>query len=657
MRRTLLLLIAVLLGPASLAQDPGGESRSGLPAPRPGPPPVEISAPTLGLTAVAATVEVRPSGAIPPGGLPLQVRGPGGELLAAGTLTGDGPLALTVALRGGTHAYVLRAPGEYAAPVAFTVRAIPGLLTFLPPALAIVLALALRQVVPALAAGVFAGAWIVTGDPFGGFLAMLDRYVLGELLDRDHMYILIFSMLLGGMVGIFSRSGGTAGLVQVLSRGATEPRRGQFFTWLMGLVIFFDDYANTLVVGNTMRPVTDRLRISREKLAYIVDSTAAPVASLALISTWIGFEVSLIGDALLDLGSGEDAYWLFLQAIPYAFYPILTLALVLMIAVTGRDFGPMLRAERRAAAGELMAATASPLSNFDHPDLSPQAGGPRRWFNAAVPVGAVLVVTFTAQYLLGRAALAEGGDPLSSVGLLGLGVEGFGRVFAAGDSFRALLYGAATGCLVAIGLARAQGILRVGEAIRSWIEGMKTMHLAFVILALAWAIGAVCRDLGTADYIVSVLSGNLSPRVLPLLIFVFSALIAFATGSSWSTMSILVPLAVPTAYGVAQAAGWAEADVHQILVGSVASVLAGAIFGDHCSPISDTTILSSMAAGCDHVDHVRTQLPYALFVAGIAMVVGNLAAGFGVSPWLSNLVGLVILGVGVRYLAKPVTAS
>jgi Na+/H+ antiporter NhaC len=620
----------------------------------PGPPPIAVEAPLVGVAGVELDLAIQATSPLPWPDLEVEVRGPSGDLLAAGVLTGDETLVLPIAPVSGTEAYTIHLPAAYAMPAAFDLRAIPGVLTLVPPALAILLALFLRQVVPALAAGVWAGAWLVTGSPFGGFLALLDRYVMGELFDRDHLYILVFSMLLGGMVGILSRSGGTAGLVEVVSRRATERRRGQFFTWVLGLVIFFDDYANTLVVGNTMRPITDRLRISREKLAYIVDSTAAPVASLALVSTWIGFEVSLIGDSLEALGTGDDAYWVFLQSIPYSFYPILALATVLLIAVTGRDFGPMLRAERRAAGGALTAASAAPLSSFDHPDLNPEEGAPKRWVNAVLPVVCVLAVTFTAQFLLGRGALAEAGDPLAATGFWDLGLRGFGTVFAAGDSFRALLYGAATGCLVAVLLTRVQGILKVEESIRSWVEGMKTMHLAFVILALAWAIGAVCRDLDTAGYLVHALSGNLSPRLLPLLIFVFAAVIAFSTGSSWSTMSILVPLAVPTAFGVAGAAGWTGGALHQVLVASVASVLAGAIFGDHCSPISDTTILSSMASACDHVDHVRTQLPYALFAATVAMLLGSVPTGFGISPWISNLVGLGAVTIGVRYLGKPI---
>jgi Na+/H+ antiporter NhaC len=521
--------------------------------------------------------------------------------------------------------------------------------SLIPPVLAILLAIAFRQVIPALLGGIWLGGWIFYGGPFVGFLRAIDTYLVGALVHKDHIAILIFSALLGGMVGVMSRSGGTRGLVDALSKRATNTRRGQVITWLLGLVIFFDDYTNTLVVGNTMRPVTDRLRVSREKLAYIVDSTAAPVASVALISTWIGFEVSLIGDSLTEVGSPEQPYWVFVQSIPYFFYPILALGFVLMVAWSGRDFGPMLHAERRAATGRLLADTAVPLSNFDHPDLVPPEGKPRRGLNAIAPVLVVLVVTFVSQYLTGRIAAAESG-------LDGSGLAGFAEVFSGGDPFRSLLYGAACGLIVAIVLARAQGILKLGDSIHAFVEGMKTMFLAFIILTLAWAIGKVCVDIGTADYLVSILRGNLDPRLLPALIFLLGAGISFSTGSSWSTMSILIPLAVPSAFTLATDAGFDPSTVHTILLGAVSAVLAGAIFGDHCSPISDTTILSSMASACDHVDHVKTQLPYAVVVAVVALLVGSIPSGYGFPAWLSLPIGLAVLWAALRFLGRPADA-
>ena len=530
-----------------------------------------------------------------------------------------------------------------------------GWLTLLPPILAILMALAFRQVVPALLAGIWVGAWIVYGDPFTGLLRTIDKYAVEALANPDRAKIVLFTLLLGGMVGVISRSGGTRGLVESIAPYATNSRRGQMVTWLLGIAVFFDDYANTLLVGNTMRPVTDKLRISREKLAYIVDSTAAPVASIALISTWIGYEVSLIGQALNEIGIDAEPYAIFLQSLPYNFYPVLALVFGIMVATTGRDFGPMFKAERRAAEGKVLGDNAVPLSDFEGKSLAPVEGKPQRWINAAVPVGLVLVVTFTALWFSGRASLADTGDPAGTAGLFSLGLEGFGSVFSAGASYNALMYASIAGSASALILAVGQRIFSLGTGLAAWIDGMKSMMPALVILILAWGIGAVCSDLHTADFLVAQLSDSLNPGLLPALVFFLAAVTAFATGTSWATMSILIPLAVPTAVGVAQSAGYDAASTHAIMLGAVSSVLAGALFGDHCSPISDTTVMSSMASGCDHVDHVRTQLPYALAVAVVALVVGYIPVGFGLSPWLGLLLGAGVLYAFLRFVGRRTT--
>ncbi len=527
-----------------------------------------------------------------------------------------------------------------------------GWLTLLPPILAIAMALVFRQVVPALFAGIWVGAWIIDGDPFSGLLRTVDVYAVGSLADTDHTKIVLFTLLLGGMVGVISKSGGTRGLVNAIAPYATNSRRGQVVTWMLGMVVFFDDYANTLLVGNTMRPVTDKLRISREKLAYIVDSTAAPVASIALVSTWIGYEISLIGEALKKMGDDTEPYAIFLQSLPYNFYPVLALVFGIMVATTLRDFGPMLKAERRAAEGKVLRDGAVPLADFDMKALAPPEGKPERWINAAIPVGLVLVVTFAALWFTGRASLVEAGDPVGSASFFSLGMQGLGTVFSAGASYNALMYAALAGSVSALVLAVGQGIFTLGAGLAAWIDGMKSMMTAMVILILAWGIGNVCADLNTADFLVGQLSDTLNPGLVPALIFLLASITAFSTGTSWATMSILIPLAVPTAVGVAQNAGYDAASAHSVMLGAVSAVLAGALFGDHCSPISDTTVLSSMSSGCDHVDHVRTQLPYALTVAGIALLAGYIPVGFGLSPWLGLLLGAGLLYGVLRVLGR-----
>jgi Na+/H+ antiporter NhaC len=635
------IVLALAVAPRAAA-DPASEAR------------LEVDAPKLAHAGVDTAITVRVPGAAP--GARVEVADAAGRLLAEATLDPDASAILRFPAPAGGD-LVVRAP-DLAPParVDVSVRTIPGWLSLVPPLLAIGCALVFRQVVPALVAGVWAGAWLVHGGPIAGAMRTMDVYVVGALTDRDRVSILVFSLLLGGMVGVVSRSGGMLGLVRAFTPLATTRRRGQLVTWLLGLVVFFDDYANTLLVGNTMRPVTDRLRVSREKLAYVVDSTAAPVASIALVSTWIGYQVSLVGDALAGVGSPLEAYGVFLRSIAYNFYPLFALVLGVAIATMGRDFGPMLAAERRAAGGKVLADTAVPLADFDREGLSPEPHAPHRWWNAAIPVLTVLLVTFAALWSTGRAALVAEGRAAGTLPPWSLGIEGLGAVFGAGQSYEALLLGSAAGCLAAIALAVAQRILGAGQAVAAWVGGIKSMALAIVILALAWAISDVCGALDTPEFLVSVVADVLDPRALPAIVFVLAAATAFATGTSWTTMGILIPLAVPTVYGVAAAAGASPAELERLLVVCVSAVLAGAIFGDHCSPISDTTVMSSMASGCDHLDHVRTQLPYALVGGAVAIVAGYVPAGLGVHPAPCLAAGAIALVVLVRLAGRTTDA-
>lgn len=543
-----------------------------------------------------------------------------------------------------------------------SIRILPGLLTVLPPLFAIVMALVFRQVVIALLAGIWLGALFLNGfNPFIALLRSVDHFILLPLLESDKVSICLFTLLLGGMIGVISKCGGVQGVVHALARFATNRRRGQIAAWAMGIVIFFDDYSNTLIVGPTMRPITDRLRISREKLAYIVDTTAAAITSIALVSSWIGFEVSLIGDGLAAADIDADAYGTFLRTIPYCFYPCFALVLCFIIGAMNRDFGPMLKAERRARDGQVLSPTASPLSDFDTAAFAPATGRPHRWWNAVIPVVVLTTYIFFGLWWSGRAALAAAGDP---VGLAGAGellwsgrlLQNLGTVFGSADSFQVLLQGSMIGCLTAFLLALGGRILTMPEAFQAWMNGIRAMIPAFVVLALAWGIGLVCEELQTADYLVGLLSDFLHPAWLPTLIFLSAAAISFATGTSWGTMAILLPIVVPLAHQVTAPGIPAVGFTDGILYGSIASVLAGAVFGDHCSPISDTTIMSSMASSSDHIDHVRTQLPYAVCGGAAAVLFGTLPAGFGLPAWISLLAGILGMLGAVRLLGREVAA-
>jgi len=457
------------------------------------------------------------------------------------------------------------------------------------------------------------------------------------------------------MVGVMSRSGGTQGVVDVLGKFATNRQKGQVFAWASALAIFFDDYANTLIRGNALRPMTDRLNISREKLSYIVDSTAAPLAVSAVITTWIGFEITQIQNALSGLAAttedaelaaqlmagADNAFIIFLNSLPYLFYPILALAFVLMTILMKREFGPMLVAERRAASGNGVIREGSmPASDTSLETLQPIQDKPRRWYNAALPVISVILVALYSLYTTGTAAM-------------GPGESGLTAIIGNANPFDALLWASFTGSLIAIVLAVSQKILTLNQALESWVGGMQSMLIAVIILILAWGLGGVTQEIGTGTYLASMLEDSLPLTLLPGLVFFIAAITAFSTGTSWGTMAILFPVVIPLSIAMGAGVGFAGGENYGILLGAISSVMAGAVFGDHCSPISDTTVLSSMSSACDLIDHVRTQLPYALVVAAVAMVVGEIPAALNfIHPAWGILAGLFILYLILKFFGE-----
>lgn len=534
----------------------------------------------------------------------------------------------------------------------------PWWLSIIPPLVAILLALVFREVVVSLVVGIFSGAAILavyqTGTWTGigrGFLAVVDEYVLPALSDSDHMAIVIFSMLIGGMVALVSQNGGMQGIVNGIARYAQTARSGQLATWLLGMVIFFDDYANTLVVGNTMRPVTDRLRISREKLSYLVDSTAAPVAALAFITTWIGAELGYIEDGIAGLAgfpAGQSPYAIFLSSLAYSFYPLLTLAFMLMLILSGRDYGPMLTAERRARqTGAVSRQAAAGDATAEMKQFEPVPGHVPRAYRAVLPILTLVLGVLTGLLYTGW----EAGNWSASE--LGWGTK-LSQTIGGADSYAALLWASLAATTLALLLTVGGRILSLTQAVEAMTQGFKAMLGAILILTLAWALQGVTQDMHTAGFLTQLLGDAIAPGWLPVLTFVLAALVSFSTGSSWGAMAILYPLLIPLSWEVSRRSGLPVADALAILHHVVASVLAGAVLGDHCSPISDTTILSSLASACDHIDHVRTQLPYALTVGAVAVVAGAIPVGFGMSAWLGYPLALGLLYGIIRWQGKTV---
>ena len=441
------------------------------------------------------------------------------------------------------------------------------------------------------------------------------------------------------------------GLVNLLSKKAASVRSGQFVTWLLGIIIFFDDYANTLVVGNTMRPVTDKLKISREKLSYIVDSTAAPVTSIAFVTTWIGAELSYIQDGINTIGLQETPYNIFLNSLKYSFYPILTLCFILLLIFLKVDYGPMYIAEKRARnkfKDSESKKDDEKISLVSDQETQVSKHIKPKWFNAAIPVLIIIIGTLIGLLFTGwdSETWSNSSMPFSTK---------LSATIGNSNSFKALLWSSLSGVFVAIILSTSQRLLTLKEATTTLINGFKTMLTAIVILVLAWAIALITKDLHTADYISQILvKAQIPAYFVPAITFILAGLIAFSTGSSWGTMAILYPLILPTSWLICESHGMTHEASMLIFYNTVSTVLAGSVLGDHCSPISDTTILSSLASSCNHIEHVRTQLPYALTVGAVSIIAGTIPAAFQIPSYILFPIGLILLFIILKYFGRKI---
>ena len=519
----------------------------------------------------------------------------------------------------------------------------PLWLSVIPPLFAIAMALILKEVISALFLGVLSGTFLMAlyggqepGMALGsGLLRVVDTYITGSVFDADHVTIIIFTLTIGGMVRIISANGGMKGIVNWLLRRAKGPRSGQLMTFIMDLCIFFDDYSNTLMVGNTMRPVADKLKVSREKLAYIVDSTSAPVVAIAFVTTWIGAELSYIQEGINVIGIDASAYSVFFHSLKYSFYPLLTLAFVLMIIYSGRDYGPMLKAEK--AARTTKDKDAEKLENTEN-----SAHG----IDALIPLLTLIFGTIIGLFFTGYDASIWQDESLGTVAKLSATIGN-------ANSYLALLWSSLISLLMSIIMTLIRGSLEFGKIMEEMIEGFKLMFNAVLILTAAWAIALVTKDMHTAEFVSDILLKlSLSPFVVPALTFLLAALIGFSTGTSWGTMAILYPLILPASWMLCQDQGLGVDATMPLFYNVVASVMAGAVMGDHCSPISDTTIMSSMASGCNHLQHVKTQMPYALTVGVVALLIGVLPTALGLPSWLAFAIAIAALALVVRFVGK-----
>ncbi len=518
-----------------------------------------------------------------------------------------------------------------------------------PPLLAVTLAFATRRLWLSLGLAVFVGAvlahWPEQVPPSADApspallerglrpLVTLTNLTREIVADRTNQLILLFIVLMLMAVAVMIRAGGMQSIVGRLSRLARGPRSTQLIATLAGLAVFIDDYANTMIVGASMRPAADRHRISREKLSFIVDATSAPVAGLAVISTWIGYEVGLFDRQAQALAIDRTGYAMFFDILGYRFYCILMIAFLLLNALLGRDFGSMWRAESRSRRlGQVAANDARPLGSRAFAQLRADPTARASAASAIVPVTALFVCLVVGLWIDGG-----GGGVLANGGSL-LSFATWRTVISASENSPAVLaWASGATLLLAILCGSLLSRLNAAGMFTTLWDGLRTSALPISILLLAWLLKSVCAELHTAGFLVASVGDGVSAVWMPALVFVVAGATAFSTGTSWGTMGILIPIAAPIAYHLD---GGAYGPTTMLCL---ASVLDGAILGDHCSPISDTTIMSSLSTSCDHLHHVNTQLPYALAVAAVAVVCGYLPAAAGWAPWAGIAAGIAIL--------------
>jgi Na+/H+ antiporter NhaC len=510
-----------------------------------------------------------------------------------------------------------------------------------PPLVALAVIVRTRRALVGLLAGGYAGAVLLSGgDPWAAYLALFADHLAPNLGSAWKTGAIAFTLILGGFAAVLEATGGFVALLHRLApAGRDAARRLQAAAYGLGLLCFFDGLANSLLVGRVGRPLADRSGVSRVKLAYIVDSTSSAVACVALISTWIAFQLAMIEEAFALAGRAVNPYAEFLAALPYNFHCWLTL--VLLAAAIRWDFvpGPMRRFEEeargRAASGARGTASATDGTS------DPAAGGAWR---ALVPLAALLLAFLAGFLVLGPAPASW---PPSRADLV--------AAFGSDAGPLVMVVAGLVATLVAVTLPGPPR-WRDGAALRAFSRGAGAMLGPVFVLVAAWILGSVVQALGTAELLAGLVARTDAVALVPLLTFVTGALVSFSTGTSWGTMGLLFPLTVPVA--AAAAGDLAAAEQARLLSATVAAVFSGAVFGDHCSPFSDTTIVTAIACEVEPHDHVRTQLPYALITAAVAALLGFLPAGLGVPAWASLLVGGgVLVGSARRFGGLAVTPA
>jgi len=530
-----------------------------------------------------------------------------------------------------------------------------GMWSLLPPLFAVALAFLTGDVIVSLLAGVLSGAALLTAIDGGGmFYDTFHRTVVGILetsANYENVQVLILCVAVGGMEGVIRRSGGFEATARKLTKKINSPRKANAVSQLFCTLFFFDDYANALISGPVLTPVTDKAGVSREKLSYIVDSTAAPLAGIAVISSWVAVEVSVIQEGLDAIGSSASAFHIFFNSIPYCFYCIFAIIFILLLTISGREYGPMLQAERRARAGhpvkkgtQVVTDRPEELPGYDHSD--------RQWRRIILAFGSVvlmLIFDLTAFYITGKATAIESGliapnAPFSFSNL--------STIIGCADTIQLVMEGAFLAGFAALIMGVCLNLFSLHDGILAWVDGAISLMPTIIVLILAWTLSDCVSQLGSVYFVVDAISAGIPHMMVPTLIFLTCCLVSFATGS-YGCMFMVMPMAVPIVAAVGGIAADPAAD--PFMLACVAAVLSGSIFGDHCSPMTDCTILAALGAGCETMDHVRTQMPYALTVAVVTVVCGTLLTSLtGIPAWAALLIGTAAMALVVNFAGKKV---
>lgn len=505
-----------------------------------------------------------------------------------------------------------------------------GFLSLVPAILVVFLALITREVLLSLFLGIVAGALILNDFQLIPSVTAIWELIFAKAGDPDwNTPLLLFLALLGGLVALITSSGGSLAFGKWAAKGIKNRVSAQLTTMGLGLIIFIDDYFNALTVGTVMKPITDRYKISRAKLAYIIDSTAAPICILAPISSWMAYVMGIVGDqlALNQLDSSGGAFMLIIKSIPYNFYPLLALLLITILIVTKLDFGPMAQFEKRAMETGVLQDKDNTVAGAGFDELEVSEKGST--LDLLIPILTLVFITVISM-------LGTGGYFSQDMTI--------GEAFGETNAVVSLVYGSFSAIVVAFVLYIPRKLISFSNFMGIFVKGAQSMVPALAILILAWGIGGVSDELGTGLYLSEIVSENIPPWLQPALLFIVSGAIAFATGTSWGTFAIMLPIGMPLAI---------HSEIELLAI--IAAVLGGAVFGDHCSPISDTTVLSSTGAAVNHLDHVYTQLPYTLLGATCS-ILGYILLGLTNSLIIGMMGALAALLLTLYFIKKKNSA-